>query len=65
LAGEQPDAVAVGQIPRREAMGRAARERAADYRWTASVRRFAAVAAEATAGAGALTADAPVIGASA
>ncbi len=34
---------------RREAMGRAARERAAEYRWASSVRRFAAVAAEVTA----------------
>ncbi|OKJ50984.1 glycosyltransferase family 4 protein [Streptomyces sp. CB02115] len=49
---------------RREAMGKAARERSADYRWTASVRRFAAVAAEATAGASAGP-SAPVIGASA
>ncbi|MFH9268688.1 glycosyltransferase family 4 protein [Streptomyces sp. NPDC017546] len=53
---------------RREAMGRAARERAADYRWTASVRRFAAVAAEAAAGSAAPAANgpnAPTIGASA
>ncbi|MFB8217020.1 glycosyltransferase family 4 protein [Streptomyces anulatus] len=53
---------------RREAMGKAARERSADYRWTASVRRFAAVAAEATAGANAGTTtgpSAPAIGASA
>lgn len=49
---------------RRETMGKAARERAADYRWTASVRRFAAVAAEAAAGA-ASGPDAPAIGASA
>ncbi len=45
---------------RREAMGKAARERAAAFRWTSSVRQFMAVAAEATSGV-----TAPAIGASA